>query len=196
MKVLKRNAVIITVIAFVAVAGYLNWLYDAKQDAADSAQAGSLTRSDALLTQAEQQESSTAGLYYTVRQDGDNVDNKPDGAAESFSAARLARKQARDEAQASLQTVAGVEGASEETVNNALKMMAEMAEYSVKEAEIENIIRSKGFTDCVVFLSADRATVTVSAQEGLNAVSVARIKDVILSETDLTAAQLRVIEAK
>jgi stage III sporulation protein AH len=74
--------------------------------------------------------------------------------------------------------------------------MTRIADYTVKEAELENLIRAKGFIDCVVYLSDSGASVTVAAEEGLSQVAVAKITDVIVSETDFSADQLNVIEIK
>ncbi|MBQ7460529.1 MAG: SpoIIIAH-like family protein [Oscillospiraceae bacterium] len=211
MKVFKRNAVIITVIVFVCVAVYLNWSYDRKTEAAqkagesvgklsvetsDKKESGTKTQTTAGeksdTAEALSEKGEEAGLYYS------GSDEKKESARtileERFAAIRLQRKEARDEAQSALQTVANSEGAERDTVDAALKKMAELADLSLKEAEIETIIKSKGFTDCVVYLTDDSATVTVASEVGLSNAGVAQITDVIKSETGLAASQLKVIE--
>lgn len=74
--------------------------------------------------------------------------------------------------------------------------MTQIAEWMTKEAELENLITAKGFTDCVVYLSESGASVTVAAEEGLSNAAVAKITDIIVTETDFTADQLKVIEIK
>ena len=72
-----------------------------------------------------------------------------------------------------------------------------MAGYSLDEAEIETLIKAKGFDECVVFLGEDSATVAVPApEEGLSSSAVSRITDIILSETGLNAEQIKIIEVK
>lgn len=212
MKVFKRNAVIITVIVFVCVAVYLNWSYDRKTEEAQKAgesvgklnaeaneQSGAEAEAIAQTGEeaAEPSESvssgeNEAGLYYSA------ANAKKEAARtmleERFAAIRLQRREARDEAQSALETVAKAEGAERETVDAALKKMTELADLSLREAEIETIIKSKGFTDCVVYLTEDSATVTVASETGLSNASVAQITDVIKSETGLSASQLKVIE--
>ena len=212
MKVFKRNAVIITVLVFVCVAVYLNWSYDKKtEDAAkkgaEIANTGSETVDktttpggagtiSAEITDEEKQEVKTAetGLYYAEAAPGSKNETALTMLEERFAAIRLQRKEARDEAQSALETVSKSEGASSETVDAALKKMAELADLSLKEAEIETIIKSKGFTDCVVYLTEDSATVTVACEVSLSNAGVAQITDVIISETGLSASQLKVIE--
>ena len=72
-----------------------------------------------------------------------------------------------------------------------------MATYSMQEAQVENLLIAKGFTDCVVFMSGDEVTVAVPAPlEGLSSADVARITDTVVTETGLDASALRVIEVK
>ena len=212
MKVFKRNAVIITVLVFVCVAVYLNWSYDKKtEDAAKKGEeilnagsestdktetAGSAGTISAETSESDNQDEKTAetGLYYAEP----DPDAKKNAALtmleERFAAIRLQRKEARDDAQSALEAVSKSEGASSETVDAALKKMTELADLALKEAEIETIIKSKGFTDCVVYLTEDSATVTVACEVSLSNAGVAQITDVIISETGLSASQLKVIE--
>ncbi len=209
MKAIKRNAVILTVALFVCAAVYLNWSYNRQVE--DALQGGdkelsalgdgdSQENKDAeggAQSLAEKETADTegdAGLYYSVSGSGQA---DPAGAYEEyFAQVRLERSQARDEAAGTLQAVASAAGASQETVDNALKSMTVMAERTVKEAELENLIRAKGFIDCVVYLTDEGARVTVASPDGLTQAAVARITEVITAETDVTADKLTVIEIK
>lgn len=203
MKAFKKNAVIITVMLFVCVAVYLNWSYDKKTAAIEENTAVTQETGEMLSPLAEEaaeterttQETNEAGLYYTLADEKATVKENTE-LSEYFAAVRLQRSQARDEAASTLEAVATSEGASQETIDTALKKMTQIADWAVKESELESLIASKGFTDCVVYLSEDGVSVTVAAEEGLSSVSVAKITDIILSETDFTADDLRVIEIK
>ena len=114
-----------------------------------------------------------------------------------FSTARLTRQQSRDEALSLLETAAASESASQETIDSAMASIATMATWSMQEAQIENLLLAKDFTDCVVYISAEGVTVAVPAPaEGLSEAAVARITDVITGETDFEASQLKLIEIK
>lgn len=41
-----------------------------------------------------------------------------------------------------------------------------MASYTVSEAQIENLVTAKGYTDCVAFIGDESVSVVVSAREG------------------------------
>lgn len=199
MKVLKRNAVILTVLLFVCVAVYLNWSYNKGESDAETLSDTNGTAvgnageesADAADMDADS-ETNDAGLYY---EGGEDAVIQTD--SEYFAEARLTRQQARDEATQTLQTLTGTEGASQETVDEALNKIAKIADWTVKEAELESLIVAKGFADCVVFISDEGINVTVSApEEGLPAASVAKIKDIVTAETDFTADSLKIIEIK
>ena len=208
MKAFKRNAVIITILLFVCAAVYLNWSYNEKVDNAETAgenlegqteqtstQTQSGTEAEEQDTQDQQSSGDDAGLFYTG-EDIATTSKSSSDIAEYFAQVRLERQQARDEASMTLETVAATEGASQDTIDEALAKMTQIAEWTTKEAELENLITAKGFTDCVVYLSESGASVTVAAEEGLSNAAVAKITDIIVTETDFTADQLKVIEIK
>lgn len=204
MKNFKRNAVIIAVLVFVCAAVYLNWTYAQETEAARKLSA----EKTAELTGTKSAEGESGGLFYTpvaseggeTQDTGETVAAEPEAEPteleEYFAKVRLTRSRARDEAAATLETVAGSDAASQETIDEALAQMAKIAGWTLKEAELENLINSKGFTDCVVYISDDGITVTTALEGGLSPASVAKVTDVVLNETDFTADQLTVVEVK
>ena len=56
---------------------------------------------------------------------------------------------------------------------------------------------AKGYADCVAFMGENSISVVVSAAEdGLQTEDVAKITDIVLSETKYTADQLTIMEAE
>ena len=71
-----------------------------------------------------------------------------------------------------------------------------LAGYSVLESQIENLVIAKGYADCVAFMGENGISVVVSAAEdGLQTEDVAKITDIVLSETEYTADQIKIMEA-
>ena len=71
-----------------------------------------------------------------------------------------------------------------------------LAAYTVAESQIESLVTAKGYADCVVFMGAESVSVVVAPPEGgLTATDAARIKDIVISETDYTAQQIKIMEA-
>ena len=191
MKTFKRNAVIITVLLFVCVAAYLNWSYN-KNDSDSEVIAEVSPQTSAVPTDAADKddaaEASGAGLFYEKDEAVDTA---------YFDTARLNRQQARDAAAATLSTVTETDGASQEMIDAALAEISKIASESIKEAQIEDLIKAKGFADCVVYLSEIGVNITVAApEEGLSGASVAKITDIVVSQTDYKAGDLKINEVK
>ena len=208
MKIFKRNAVIITVLMFVCVAVYLNWSYNNRETVDPVAGPGIRTDANGGEDPAEGDgtdetaggddmqniDASDSGLFYS----GTFGDEIGSGAvSDYFASARLTRKHARDSAVSILHETADAENASQEVRDNALNTITAMAGYSITEAQIENLIVAKGFADCVAFIGNEGISVVVaSPEEGLDSAAVAKIMDIVLSETGMRADQIKVIEVK
>ena len=173
----KKYITIAAVVLCVCAAVYLNWSYNN-----DSMGGSSL--SDAELANAKSEEEAAAsGLSQEV--------------SNYFAEARLTRQQSRDEALELLKAAASSESASQETIDGAMGAISAMANYSMMETQIENLLLAKNFAECVAFISADGVTLAVPAPaEGLVAEDVAKITDAIVAETDYSATQIRIIEVK
>ena len=114
-----------------------------------------------------------------------------------FSEARLTRQQSRDQALSLLETAACAESASQDVIDSAMNEITVMANWSLLESKIENELLAKDFADCVVYLSSQGCTVAVpSGADGLTETQVAQITDAVLSNTEMTAAAINVIEVR
>ena len=178
MKNRKRNITMAAVLLFVCAAVALNWSYNRRWGEPDA---------DLVLAEDE-------GI---LRATAEFDRGKTAETSGYFEEARLTRQVSRDEALQLLQTAATAETASQETIDSAMNAISTMATSSMRAAQIENLLIAKDFADCVVYIGNDTVTVAVPApQEGLSEEAVARITDIICSETEYTAAQLSIIEVK
>lgn len=176
MKKTKRNVAIIVVLLFVCAAVYFNWSYNAQWGSADAEMAAA---EDAAMAAANADGEATAASASTD---------------DYFAKARLTRQQSRDEA---LSLLKAAEDASQETIDSAMRAIFAMASDSMTETQIENLLLAKDFSECVVYITEEGITVAVPAPaDGLSTAQVATITDVIVSETDYTAPQIKVIEVK
>ena len=192
MKNLRRNAVVVVVLLFVCAAVYLNWSYNSRWGSADKAMANA---EDAAMAEADREyEAAILGAEAEIEA---NAGSRERMVSDYFASARLTRQQSRDEALGLLERAALAETASQEIIDSAMNEIAVMAGYSMREMQIENLLIAKDFDECVVFLSTDGCTIAVPAPvEGLSEASVARITDSVISETGLSASQIRIIEIK
>ena len=186
----KRNAVVATVLLFVCAAVYLNWRY-----------AGEAALDQTAEVSAGQSEDngSTKVLGDAALVGGEVVSAQEEGTAAVsgyFDAARLSRQQSRDNALSLLREAAEQEGADEAAVEEANQAIQTVADYTMLESQIENLVVAKGYADCVAFMGENSISVVVSAAEdGLQTEDVAKITDIVLSETDYTADQIKIMEA-
>ena len=178
MKNKKRNLTMMAVLVFVCAAVALNWSYNKRWGAPDAEMV--LAEDTAML-----------------KANADSGTKTPASASEYFAEARLTRQVSRDEALQLLQAAATAETASQETIDGAVNAISAMATCSMKEAQIENLLIAKDFADCVVYIGNDAITVAVPApMEGLSEEAVARVTDIICTETEYAAAQLNIIEVR
>ena len=187
----KRNAVVATVLLFVCAAVYLNWRY-AGEAAVDQA-------AEVSAQQQEQNGDSTKVLGDAALVDGQVVSGQEEDAtavSNYFDTARLSRQQSRDNALSLLREAAEQEGAEQAAIDEANQAIQTMAGYTMLESQIENLVIAKGYADCVAFMGENSVSVVVSAAEdGLQTEDVAKITDIVLSETDYTADQIKIMEA-
>ena len=201
----KRNAVVATVLLFVCAAVYLNWRY-AGDVGKDSAPAGSQN-----LSAAQEQKDGAAGKDgVTTKVLGDAalvggvptaLENNGDGGAASvgsyFDTARLSRQQSRDNALSLLREASAQDNVEQGALDDANRAIQTLAGYTMLEGQIENLVIAKGYADCVAFMGENSISVVVSAAEdGLQTEDVAKITDIVLSETEYTADQIKIMEAE
>jgi stage III sporulation protein AH len=182
----KRSAVVATVLLFVCAAVYLNWRY-----------AGNVT-DETVETSTSEDGESTHVLGDATLVGGEVVDAQESATAVSsyFDTARLSRQQSRDSALSLLREASEQENAQQETIDDANRAIQTLAGYTALESQIESLVVAKGYADCVAFMGDNSISVVVSAAEdGLQTEDVAKITDIVLSETDYTADQIKIMEA-
>lgn len=199
MKLWKRNAVVAAIVLFVCVAVYLNWSYN--QESADTgkvlgqaALVGGQTN-DPLLSAGTEGE--TAEHSVSPAPSASAAPTVSEEESGYFASARLNRQQARDSALSILQQSAESETADETMKQEMTAAIETMADFTVSEAQVENLVTAKGYTDCVAFLNENSASIVVAAtEEGLTNADVARITEIVTGETGLAASQIKIIEAE
>ena len=175
MKNRRRNIALFSVLMCVAAAVLLNWSYNNRLGKPDRVM---VAMEDEELTEANATKDKTLNSGY-------------------FAEARLTRQMSRDEALQLLQSAASADAASQETIDSAMNAIAAMATCSMQETQIENLLLAKDFADCVVYIGNGAVTVAVPAPiDGLSEEAVARITDIICTETEFDATQLNIIEVK
>lgn len=179
----KRGAIYSVVALMLCVAVYLNWYYTKTGEdygAADDYQADGKVLGESILVNGQEDDAPAA---------------EQAAGEEYFSQARLSRQQARDEAVNLLTRTAENETATDEARTAASTGIQVMADNAVAEARIESLVIAKGYADCVAYVNENGVNVIVAkTEQGLNDADVARIRDIVLSETRATAELIKIIE--
>ena len=118
-----------------------------------------------------------------------------EASADFFAQARLEKTTNRDAAVQTLQMImGGGDLTNDEIITTALNAV-EVSNLIECEGNIESLIKSQGFADCVVYLDGETAKVVVKS-EGLEAADAALIKDIILGEVSISSENIRIFEVK
>ena len=185
---LKRNAVVVTMAVLVCAAAALNWKYSGQAAPDGMEDAGTKSLGEAALVSGTKdgEDAPAAGEDEAGVYTGSDY----------FASARLTRQQARDSAISLLQEAAAQENADTAVANEASEGIQVLASFTLKEAQIENLVTAKGYTDCVAFMGEDSISVVVSTASGeLTGEDVAKITDIAMSETGYGASGIKIMAA-
>ena len=180
MKNWKKNLIAAAVLLVVCAGIYMNWMYSSAENVGnltDTLDAQKVLSEDGLVLSADQ---------LADEQSGDTM-------TDYFAAVRLSRQEARDSAVTLLQEAMSYNDSTAATVSNV--QLEEIVEVALCEAQIESLVIAKGYTDCVAYISEDGISVAVAAPEGgMQVEDVAVIADIVLSQSDYTMDDIRVVE--
>lgn len=180
MKIWKKNLVAAAVLVTVCTGIYVNWLYTEEQTAAQ------LT--DTLDTEKVMSDE-------TLLLEEDTAVSGNTTATDYFAAVRLSRQQARDSAVNLLQEAMAYSDQTKAAESSA--DLEEIVQTALTEAQIESLVIAKGYTDCVAYMGSDGISVAVASPEGgLQQDDVAVIADIVMTQTDYTLDDIRIVEVQ
>ena len=109
-----------------------------------------------------------------------------------FTSTALTRKQSRDEALDVLKLVTASSDATEEAKSEAQTKISQIAVDIQNEANIESLVKAKGFDDCVAIIGDGSVSVIVSAGE-LQAKDTAQILTIVYETTGVSPENVSII---
>ena len=139
----------------------------------------------------------TANLGYGDNNMDDNYSDSSSASGDSdpadyFTATALDRKEARDEAIDVLNMVSENAEASAEAKAEAQAKINKIATDIQNEANIETLVKAKGFEDCVAIISDNAVSVIVSA-DALQAAEAAQILTIVYETTGISPEKVSII---
>ena len=184
----KKQIVLASLVAALGVAVYLNYQFAETEgeyiaSSSDSAVQQEENYGDATFvdtkTAIENQLTSTEAMTAL-------------DSSEYFSEAKLTRSKSRDEAVEALKTMLSDDELTLEQKSALTEQATHFAQAIEVEGKIENILKAKGFEDCMVYYDVDNIDVILKADELLQE-EVTQIRDVILEETDVTVQNISIV---
>ena len=180
MKQWKKNMVAAAVLVTVCTGIYLNWLYTDQQtavDLTDTVDAEKVLSEDLLAL------------------DEEVLGEELNTATDYFAAVRLSRQQARDSALNLLQEAMAYDDATKAAESS--QQLDDIVQSALSEATIESLVIAKGYADCVAYMSSDGVSVAVASPEGgLQTADVAVIADIVMTQSEYTLDDIRVVEVQ
>lgn len=180
MKKWKKNLIAVALLVAVCGGIYINWQHSKSKSVAnltDTLDADKILSADTLVMGTDDFTDSVSTM------------------ADYFAAVRLSRQEARDSAVTLLQEAMAYSEDPESAQSNA--QLEEIVQTALCEAQIESLVIAKGYTDCVAYISGDGVSVAVASPEGgLQQSDVAVIADIVLSQSEYTMEDIRVVEVQ
>ena len=192
MKMGKRQLVLSALIVALGAAVYLNWQFMDHD---------SLMATDAVVSTSghELGEAQLANVPVSGSSNSNSSaqsENKIGTmSSDYFSEARLSRQKSRDQAVELLEKTISDAKSNEAAKKDAVAKEAAISQNIIKESNIENLIKAKGFSDCVVFIQNSECSVVVKMKDSSpNNATV--IKDIVEGQSGIKCDKIKIVEVK
>ena len=186
-KIGRRNMMIAGAVVLVVGAVAVNWIFFSNNDTGDGynyqASAGMSTNyGTTLTTTAVEEESSTPT--------GGEVDSTDS----YFSSVEISRQRARDEALEVLSAVVENDKATDAVKEEAMKEMQTIAREMSQESNIESILMSKGFSQCIAVINGGTANIVVRHDgDHLQTAQLAQINAVVYEQAGIEPINITIV---
>lgn len=187
MKIQKRHIVLAALVLALGAAVYLNWQFEGSNSLVKetSKQLGEATyvNADAKATADEYKSKKVS-----VSNDADNM-----AGDDYFLKASTERSQAQDKAIDTAKEVVVSADADKDIKEEAIETLNNLEKMIVSQSNIENILKAKGFSQCLCFISDDACSVAVLKND-MKDDSPLIIKDAVMSQYDVDFNNITILE--
>ncbi len=187
MKIHRRSLVLASLIIALSTAVYLNWQFSGN------------TNPPVIPTSVASHESEDklgeARFVNANSQDDSNSDqseNTTEDSKQFFEEAVMNRQKARDEAIEVIKNTLENGNSSEEAKAEAIKQTSEIAANIQRESNIENLIKAKGYSDCIAMIQNGECNVILPPKSLDDSTAVA-IFDVVHSQTGFSSDKIKIV---
>lgn len=206
MKIQKRHILLGSLVLALGAAVYLNWQFTGNEDMLSvdaSKKLGEAQYVNGDITDDTQE----AGLFDSIFGGGDeeettgSTETIEDAAggelsqeqAEYFSTVRNDRQQTQSAIMEDAKEILSLSESSEEAKEEAAESASQLEKLMLAQSNIENLLKAKGFSDAVCFISDQGCSVVVASQD-MDENGAVLIKDAVLSQIELTFEQIKIVQ--
>ena len=210
MKIQKRHVLMASLVLALGAAVYLNWQFTGNSDMLSvdaSKKLGEAQYVNGDITDETQE----AGIFDSIF--GGDDDKSTESAEETtegedttavkaelteeqisyFSTVRTDREQTQSKVLEDAKEVLSLSENSEEAKEEAAESVSQLEKLILAQSNIENLLKAKGFTDVVCFISDEGCNVVVASQNMDDNGSLL-VKDAVMSQLDMGSEQIKVIQ--
>lgn len=195
----KRQIILAALVVALGTAIFLNWKFSGANGGTDVA--GVFNNSSTLGTSTYVSTSDASGAGSAASKSGSAAASTGSTASASgslFSQERLTRTKTRAEAEQALQITLNSSSATAADKQAAQTQINQIANNITNEGNVESLIVSKGFKDCVCFINNGTVSVVVAPKgnQPLSASDSAQIADVVIQQAKVSADNIHIIQSK
>lgn len=210
MKIQKRHILMASLVLALGAAVYLNWQFTGNSDMLSvdaSKKLGEAKYVNGDITDETQE----AGIFDSIF--GGDDDKSTDSTEETtegedttavkaelteeqisyFSTVRTDREQTQSKVLEDAKEVLSLSENSEEAKEESAESVSQLEKLILAQSNIENLLKAKGFTDVVCFISDEGCNVVVASQSMDDNGSLL-VKDAVMSQLDMGSEQIKIIQ--
>lgn len=206
MKIQKRHILLGSLVLALGAAVYLNWQFTGNEDMLTvdaSKKLGEAQYVNGDITEETQE----AGIFDSIF-GGDDEEESQEGSepaesnageelskeqTEYFSSVRNDRQQTQSAVMEDAKEILSLSENSEEAKEEAAESVSQLEKLILAQSNIENLLKAKGFSDVVCFISEQGCSVVVAAQD-MDENGGVLIKDAVMSQIELTSDQIKIVQ--
>ena len=177
----KRQLLLAVLVVALAAAVYLNWQFAGQ--GGDYSLTGEVTSDTSYLGEAQ----------FVGNPSDPTVSQTVTGSA-YFEQARQQRAAARQEGVQILKDVMASVKADQATIEQATAEAVQLAKDADTESVIENLVKAKGFADCVALIKEGQVSVVVPVADHLLASDTLQIQDIAAAQTGFSLENIKIVE--
>ena len=209
MKIQKRHILMASLVLALGAAVYLNWQFTGNSDMLSvdaSKKLGEAQYVNGDITDETQE----AGIFDSIFGDDDKSTESAEETTEGedttavkaelteeqisyFSTVRTDREQTQSKVLEDAKEVLSLSENSEEAKEEAAESVSQLEKLILAQSNIENLLKAKGFTDVVCFISDEGCNVVVASQN-MDDNSSLLVKDAVMSQLDMGSEQIKIIQ--